>query len=135
MRERHCRACPAVKSGRRANESVRVLTQMEALALTLAIELPVLAVCARLARWPLRRVLVVGALASCLTHPLAWWAALSMPGTVPVSEFEIGLLAIEVLVTLAEALLFLVLLRVGWVRALGVSVLANGASALAGWWL
>ena len=51
------------------------------------------------------------------------------------SEFEILLLAIEVLVTLAEALLFLVLLRVGWVRALGVSVLANGASALAGWWL
>ncbi len=135
MRVRHCRDCLAVQIGGRANESVRMLTQMEALALTLAIELPVLAVCARVARWPLRRVLVVGALASCLTHPLAWWAALSMPGTVPVSEFETGLLAIEVLVTLVEAFLFALLLRVGWLRALGASVLANGASALAGWWL
>ncbi len=62
--------------------------------------------------------------ASCLTHPLAWHAA----SVLAADEYQRGIWLIEVLVVLAEALVYSLLLRPGWRHALLWSVLANSAS-------
>ena len=106
--------------------------QGAALALTLAVELPVAAAFLRRCRdgrivaWP--RLLAVVALASLLTHPLAWRAALALsPGA-----YAVGAVLIEVAVVAAEGALLRVLLPAGWRTAFVAALLANTASFGAG---
>lgn len=106
--------------------------QGAALALTLAVELPVAAAFlwrrreGRIVDLP--RLLAVVALASLLTHPFAWRAALALsPGA-----YAVGAVLIEVAVVAVEGALLRVLLPVGWRTALAAALLANAASFGAG---
>jgi uncharacterized protein (DUF736 family) len=106
-----------------------MFSQAGALGLTLLVEVPIVLVASRsAARAPAWRI-VAALLPSCLTHPFAWHAI----GNFGAHDYLAGLLLIELIVVLVEALL------IGWLAglrapaAIGLSVLANAASALAGW--
>lgn len=102
--------------------------QGAALLLTLAVEIPVAA--GWLRRSPegraiaLPRLLAVIALASLLTHPLAWRAALALSP----DGYAAGVAAIEVVVLAVEAVLLRALLPIGWRAAFSAALLANVAS-------
>lgn len=104
-------------------------SQWQALAITWAVELPVLF--AWLSAWPARRVLAAGLGASLATHPVAWWAS----SLLSPHDHTRGVWAIELCVWLAEALLLLLVLRVRAGRALAAAGTANLASFALGAWL
>ena len=91
-------------------------------ALTLIVEVPLFAALGRgLPAW---RAAVVGAVGSCVTHPLLWfvWPRI-------VSDYTAFLVTGEVLVTLIEALIVVIALPdAGLRRALVMSCVANAAS-------
>ncbi len=105
------------------------MNQLQALGLTLACELPVMAVLARSV--PIKRLLIIATGASCLTHPLAWRAALVLSA----DQYVTGLWLIELCVVLIEALWYQAWLRVGTARALWWSLVANATSFGLGWLL
>jgi hypothetical protein len=112
-----------------------VLSQAAALALTCLVEAPVVVA---LLRWrqqthpaSLLRWVMAGTLPSLLTHPVAWRTM----GRFGAHDYAQGLAWVEAAVVLAEALLITVLAPCTARRALGASLAANGASALAGWLL
>lgn len=105
------------------------MTAWQALTLTLACEVPLmLLLTARLPRLSRTRIAVVAVTASCLTHPLAWRAALALAPDV----YRTGLWLIEATVVAVEALWYLVWLRPGWLRAATWSLAANAVSATIG---
>lgn len=77
------------------------------------------------------RVALAAALASLLTHPLAWHFSRRLGP----QQYLAGVWWIESAVVLLEAVVYRLLLRLRWTRALGVSLLANALSAGLGWWL
>jgi len=99
-----------------------------AFALTLVVELPLIGLAAR--RWniALSRALAAGAIASGISHPVAWTAALPLGPEEAAAEF----IAIEAAVILFEAAVLALIGRFGWIRGAGASLAANTASALAG---
>jgi len=109
-----------------------------ALALTLAVELPLVIVrtrrgvvaagsrCGIDAAWP--RLIAAGLLPSLLTHPIAWRAAAALP----VAGYARGVLVIETVVVIVEAVLLRLLLRLAWREALPLALVANAASFAAG---
>lgn len=103
------------------------MNQSAALALTLAIELPVIALAARRAQpaVPWWRVLVAGVAASSLTHPLAWWVRWRLDPDVALA----GFFAIELAVIAFEALVLKIGLGWPWRGAAALSAAANTASA------
>lgn len=100
------------------------MSQTVAFFLTLLIEVPIVFALLR-GRRPGRghvgRVVVVAVAASSLTHPLLWMAADHVQTT-------FSLLAAEGAIALVEAAVLAVGLGVRAGRALGVSLVANGAS-------
>lgn len=107
------------------------MTQLQALAWTLILEIPVLLLGARLMSVPLWRAAVTGVVASGVSHPIAWKLALiSHPDT-----FLLSWAAIELAVTLFETVVLKTLIRLRWLQALALSLAANVFSAGAGWWL
>ncbi len=103
------------------------MTAGAALALTLAIEVPIAVLAGGR---PRTRVVFAALAASLLTHPLAWWANTAIPLTFPVRAA-----LIEVAVALVEAALYRTLVPLPAWRALLTSCLANGASFGLGLWL
>ena len=105
------------------------MTQLEALALTLAIELAVVAVFAMLLRfwprpaWP--RAFMVAAAASLLSHPWAWWMNTSALVGMPFFERA---MVIELGVVAAETMLYALVGGLSWWRALVVAAVANSVS-------
>lgn len=71
------------------------------------------------------RVLLVSACASLLTHPFAWRVALALPP----AQYREGLVGLELGVVAVEAVVYRTGLRLGWRRALGLSLAANAFSA------
>jgi hypothetical protein len=111
------------------------MPQSLALALTLAVELPLVLLCARRAGWNSGRTALAALLASLATHPIAWWASRQL-GAV---DYASGAWAIESLVCLAEAGVYAGLLRLRPLPALGLACAANIASMATGfllwpWW-
>lgn len=105
------------------------MTAAQALALTLACEVPlILWLTARLPHLSRTRVALVAATASCVTHPLAWRAALAFTPDM----YRTGLWLIEAIVVVIEALWYLLWLRPGWRRAATWSLAANALSATLG---
>lgn len=101
------------------------MTQLEALGLSIALEVPVLVLVAwasgdrRLGRW-----ILVGALATCLTHPIVWHGVAALrPWPFPVRA---GLL--ETFAVVVEGLVYRWQLDWPVGRALGLSLLANAVS-------
>jgi hypothetical protein len=105
------------------------MTYLGALAWTYALEAPV--VMAAGWRWRSGRLRVAAAviLASGLTHPVAWWVA----GNVPAEIYVWGWFVIEAAVCCVEAPVLGAVMRLPARRAWGLSILANGISAAAGW--
>lgn len=103
------------------------MSQALALALTLAIEVPIVVGCGGLLSGDARgRALWMTALgASLLTHPFAWagWHAL-----IPHTSWWLRALVVEGAVVAVEAGVFRWSLGWSMGRAAGVSALANGAS-------
>ncbi len=105
------------------------MNQLPAFGLTLACELPVMALLAR--AQPAMRVMIVAAAASGLTHPAAWHIA----SVLSPDEYRTGLLLIETGVVLAEAAWYQLWLRAGFGRSFQWSLLANATSFWGGWLL
>ena len=105
------------------------MSQLEALALTLVVELAVVAAFAIGLRfwprpaWP--RALAIAAAASLLSHPFAWWANTVALVTIPFHERAA---IIELAVVGAEAILYAVAAGLSWPRAVVVALVANAAS-------
>src|SRR5262245_52859764 len=105
-----------------------MLEQAAALALTLAVEAPIVLLATRRAprRWPWR---VAAALVpSAVTHPFAWHAA----GNFGAHDYAVGLLLIESLVVAAETPMLRFLGGLRWGAAFLLALAANAASTLAG---
>lgn len=107
------------------------MTQLQALAWTLGLEMPVVLLGARLMSAPPGRAVLAGLVASGLSHPIAWKLALISPP----DAFLLAWAAIELAVTLFEAIVLNVVMRLRWLQALALSLAANVFSAGAGWWL
>lgn len=103
------------------------MTELQALALTLALEVPVMLLLAR--RLPRARVLPVAAAASIITHPVAWHVA----SILSPAEYPVGVMAIEGGVVLTEALWYRLWLSRVFFQALAWSLAANAVSFGAGW--
>lgn len=98
------------------------MTQITALALSLAVEVPVALLLAR--RWaPWGRVAVVAIAATLLTHPFAWLAN----GWIPL-PFPPRAAIIEVSVAVVEAVIYARFVPLGAWRGALVSAVANAAS-------
>lgn len=104
------------------------MNQAQALALTLACETPL--ACWWLREHPLARTAFAAMAASALTHPAAWHLASRLSP----SQYRAGLWWIEAAVVLVEAVVFRLVLRLAWPRALAVSLAANALSMAVGWW-
>jgi hypothetical protein len=115
-----------------------LMDQTTALALTLAAELLVVIASSRRrivaagsrrridAAW--LRLIAAGLLPSLLTHPLAWRAAAALP----VAGYLRGVLVIETVVVIVEAVLLRLLLRIAWREAFLLALVANAASFAVG---
>ena len=102
-----------------------------ALALTLAVELPV--VTAALVRWyrlPLARALLLNLVANLLTHPVVWFAL--APTLRPLLGDMAFTLSAEGTAWLVEAALFYLVVRRDVLGLLLLSLVANLASYLVG---
>ncbi len=112
------------------------MTQLDALLLTLVIELVVGMPLLLATRWVERRAWWRAALllvaASLLTHPFAWRANVAWLSAWP---FERRALVIELAVAAVEAAVLAAGLRLSLLRALATSASMNAASFILGLWL
>ncbi len=106
------------------------MSQLDALARTLALEIPVAVGLLAVTRWAPRSELLraagVSAAASLLTHPVAWTLFVWLGSSV--EDYWVRAVPIELVLTGVEAALYARLLPLPWRRALAVSLLANGVS-------
>lgn len=106
------------------------MTQVSALLVSIAIEAAVAAAAIRVLRWGRSsRAALAAALGTLLTHWIAWQVvptAMNIIGTMP------GFLAVELVVTAVEAVVYLFIVPLSAVRAIVMSLIANGSSAVAG---
>ncbi len=107
------------------------MTQWEALALTLALEVPVALAIAWFAglRDKMWRTAAVSVAASLITHPFAWYLAIHTQNMWP---FWPRAALIETGVTLIEAVVYAKGLPTRWTLATVMSVAANGFSFFVG---
>ena len=103
------------------------MTQYTALLLTLCFELSVLGLWWR---WTDRgrslvRYAMAGIAASCMTHPIAWWANETIGHSIG-KWARLG--TVEVLVVVCEALIYWYVLPLPWRRGVWLSALANAVS-------
>lgn len=106
------------------------MTQADALLLSLVTEAPAAALgAASLGRIAAARAAATAMLATCATHPVLWeafWELYPELGYWPaVAVGEAG-------VVVVEAVFYALLVPLPWLRALGVSLLANAVSVSAG---
>lgn len=110
------------------------MTQLQAVALSLAIEVPLVVLASRIGpRAPLSRVAWVALAATLVTHPIVWHGVPGLRGLVGPWWARVAIL--EVFAWGAEAGIFA--WQLGWrlPRALAASACANGASFAFGlWW-
>ena len=106
------------------------MDQPSALAASIAVEGAVVALLLmRMDRARLLRGIAAAALATLITHPLAWWSIKTLE---PSAGYWAAVAAVEALVCLAEAMAYRFLVPLTWPAALAVSVAANVASTFAG---
>jgi hypothetical protein len=97
--------------------------------ITVVIEAPIVLALTRDGETPATKRLVLIVFAQLVTHPLVWFVFPQIAGLTGTTAAVLS----ELWAWLAEAVFYALVLRnVSFVRALGVSALANGASVLAG---
>jgi hypothetical protein len=107
------------------------MSYLVALALTLAIELPIYLALLRLSlKVPPGRALFLALAGNLLTHPLVWFVTPIVPSHVV--DYDLALTAAEVLAMITEALVLRMGIRQRFSRLLIVSFAANAASLLVG---
>jgi hypothetical protein len=111
------------------------MTEFEALAISVAIEAPLAWLTARLAGWTGRgrlHIAAASAVATAVTHPQLWAAAL---WAYPHYGYLPSLFGLEAIVVLVEGglIAWMAQLRIG--QAMLVSLVANSGSMLFGLWL
>jgi hypothetical protein len=110
------------------------MTQLFALLISLTIEVPIvlftlLTTQQFFAYFDICNSLITAYLVTFLTHPLAWEVNNML---VPYLEFPVRATLIESCVTLAEGILYWVVLNLGWQKGLFLSLVANASSFLGG---
>ena len=108
------------------------LSQLQAYALTLAIEVPVLILSAAYYRIPWQRSFITGVIASTITHPLAWWFTWFINIIVFTPYPYVWFLLTELGVWLIESLILSKFLKLSFARAAMLAALANLSSASLG---
>lgn len=103
------------------------MSQLQALLLTLGLEVPLVLFLATALRWNVdpRRLFVVACTTSLLTHPFAWSG---LPALAPHLDWWPRVLLVEGGVGLVEAMLYRALVPLPWQRALSAGLLANAFS-------
>lgn len=105
------------------------MSQLQAMLLSLLIEVPLAIGIVALLRWlpraELKRLAVVAVAATLLSHPLAWAAGTWLQ---PRLGYVVMALIVETGVVALEAVLYARLAGLGWWRGAALAVLANGAS-------
>lgn len=101
------------------------MTQGEALAVTLAVEAPIVIAMGWRVVDDRVRLLALSVAASLCTHPFAWWANQAL---IEWPFFTVRAPVIELSVIVAEAALFRLALFSSWRRAGATSLAANAAS-------
>ena len=105
---------------------------LQALGITLAVELLIVFVYSRRKKTPLARPLRVGIWANLLTLPVVWFLVIGLQVTLATAG-EIGVfVGIEVLAALFEGVMYAWRGKLGWKSGMSVSFIANTASALVG---
>lgn len=107
------------------------MDQINAMLLSMASEAPTAAIAGMFVS---RRISMLAAIAAVLgtlmTHPIVWYGALTLYELMPYwPAFGI----VEAYAILCETVLYQVFTGLGWLRALGLSCAANGASIALGW--
>lgn len=108
------------------------MLEIQAMAISAAIEAPIAYLVVRIARWPSRGAIHAGfasAVATAVTHPQLWAAA---QWAYPRFGFWPSVAGLEALVVLAEGALIAWMAALAFHRATLISLLANSASCLAG---
>jgi hypothetical protein len=106
------------------------MDQLSALAASIAVEgITAALLLARQGRAKVLRGIAAAAVATVVTHPAAWW---SIKALEPAIGYWQAVAMVEVLVCLAEAPAYRLLVPLRWPAAVAVSVAANAASMLAG---
>jgi hypothetical protein len=110
------------------------VTQAVALALTVAVETPVVLAIARRAADPPPWLAILLACVGCnlVSHPLLWAAAEALEGTWP---YGLRVAVLEVGVVLLETVAYRVVAGLAWRRAFAASLAANVASVALGFLL
>jgi len=103
------------------------LTQLDAFAITLAVEAIAAAGLAPAFKIERARAALSGVSGSAFTHPVLWWAFPQVYAHLGAATTP----TLEVLVMIAEAPFYRVLAKVNWTEAFLLSVLVNAAS----WWM
>jgi len=115
-----------------ANEE-SLVSQLQAMLLSLLIEVPLAVGITALAGWlprqELRRLAVAAIAATLLSHPLVWLAITQLQ---PLLQFAWRALIVETGAILLEAVVYARLAHLGYLRGMALSTLANGASFGAG---
>jgi hypothetical protein len=106
------------------------MDQATALFVSIAVEAVAAATLLAFSGWgrPLRGM-AAAALATLITHPIAWGAASDFD---PVMGFWVRTAVVEILVSLAESVAYRWLVPLAWPRALLASIAANAASTCVG---
>lgn len=104
------------------------MSQLQALGLTLLLELPVVLLLARLLGWPVawKRLLLLASAASLLTHPFAWEGLRWLRAWTP--DFWPRAVVVEVAIALVEGVLYAKLGPLGWRRGLLLGLGVNAWS-------
>ena len=111
------------------------MTELEALVLSCAVEAPTAYLIVRLTRWNSRgplHVAAASAVATAVTHPQLWSAAL---WAFPRFAYWPSVLMLEAVVMLVEGGLICWMAQMKPSQALLVSLAANSGSMLVGFWL
>ncbi len=105
-----------------------MISQGAAMAVTLAVEAPI--VIGFASQWHINwlRALLAGLMASSITHPIAWWFSRQLGPT----DYVFWVLMLEIIVTGLEVVILKCVLKCRWQQAFTLSLVANLASALIG---
>ena len=108
------------------------MLQLKCYIITLLIETPLILLMLKKRIATTALPLITAMIPSLITHPILWHATQKLPNNIP---YSMGILALEILVTLIETWIIFKLFRPTLFKALKTSTVANTTSTLLGIWL
>ena len=106
------------------------MTQLTALALSIALEAGIAFAVIRAAGWGSGiNAALAASLGTLITHPFAWFAVPRLAGPI---GYPAAVALVETGVVLAESVAYRLIVPLAWPRALAASLIANAASTTVG---